>query len=222
MHPNTDELVKSSMEIENDFSSTSHVIDTLVSEGEPPATVYNIPSRYNKDTLRVLLVNTKKYYVYWEISDETLEKQGLDLSKDKIYFKVKDKEGNELFEFDSSFALGEYFVKLQFENMKIEVSVGRKVEDKFVALFDSNKVHTFSSKMNLPSKEDELWAKRNLSWSEIVHTTVKESVLGTSSAQQVRELERLRHFTLMDEQRLSSTTLHKQNHEDSEKGEKND
>ena len=65
MNPNTNELVKSSMEIENDFSSASHVIDTLVSEGEPPATIYNIPDRYNKDTLRVLLVNTKKYYVYW-------------------------------------------------------------------------------------------------------------------------------------------------------------
>ena len=78
---------------------------------------------YNKDTLRVLLVNTKKYYVYWELSDETLEKQGLDLNKDKLYFKVNDKQGNELFEFDSSFALGEYFIKLQFENASSNLEV---------------------------------------------------------------------------------------------------
>ncbi|MGB6328865.1 MAG: DUF4912 domain-containing protein [Halarcobacter sp.] len=209
MNPNTNELVKSSMELENSFSSSSHVIDTLVSEGEPPATIYSIPDRYNKDTLRVLLVNTKKYYVYWEISDKTLEEQGLDLNKDKLYFKVSSKDGAELFEFTSSFALGEYFIKLQFENMKIVVSVGKKVDDKFEELFNSNKVHTFSSKMNLPSKEDELWAKRNLSWTEIVRSTMKEAVLGTSSAEQVKELERLRHFTQMEEEKLSSSTIHK-------------
>lgn len=200
MNPNTNELVKSSMEIENDFSSSSHVIDTLVSEGEPPATDYEIPHRYNKDTLRVLLVNTKKYYIYWEVSDKTLEEKGLDLNKDKLYFKVSSKDGKELFEFTSSFALGEYFVKTQFENMKIVVSIGTKTNDKFEEIFNSNKVHTFSSKMNLPSQDDELWAKRNLSWTEIVRSTVKQSVLGTSSAEQVKELEKLRHFTQMEEE----------------------
>lgn len=218
MNPNTSELVKNSMEIENDFSSSSHVIDTLVSEGEPPATIYTIPDRYNKDTLRVLLVNTKKYYVYWEISDKTLEENNLDLSKEELYFRVKDKEGNELFEFTSSFALGEYFVKLQFENIKIDVTVGRKVEDRFEEIFNSNQVHTFSSQMNLPSKEDELWAKRNLSWTEILRSTVKESVLGTSSAEQVKELERLKHFSLIDEEKLNSSTFHKE----SQKGKEND
>ena len=209
MNPNTNELVKSSMEIENDFSSASHVIDTLVSEGEPPATIYNIPDRYNKDTLRVLLVNTKKYYVYWEVSDKTLEENKIDLNKDKLYFKVSDKEGNELFEFNSSFALGEHFVKLQFENMKINVTIGKKVEDKFEELFYSNKVHTFSSQVNLPSSEEELWVKKSLAWTEVVRSTIKNTSLGTSSAEQVKELERLRHFTQMEEEKLSSSTIHK-------------
>ena len=213
MNPNTSELVKSSMEIENDFSSTSHVIDTLVSEGEPPATLYNIPDRYNKDTLRVLLVNTKKYYVYWEISDKTLEEKNLDLNKEKLYFKVSDKEGNELFEFTSSFALGEHFIKLQFENMKIDVTVGRKIDKKFEELFNSNEVHTFSSKINLPSKEEELWLKKSLAWTEVVRTTLKDASLGTSSAEQVKELEMLKHFTQMEEQKLSSSTLHQPNNQ---------
>lgn len=218
MNPNTRELVKDSMEMDNNFSSSSHAIDTLVSEGEPPATIYTIPDRYNKDTLRVLLVNTKKYYVYWEVSDETLKENQIDLSKEQLHFKVNDIDGNELFEFTSSFALGENFIKLQFENMKIVVLIGKKVNDKFEELFDSNKVHTFSSKINLPSEEDELWAKKNLSWTEILHSTIKESVFGTSSAEQVKELERLRHFTQMDEERLSSSTFHKE----SQKGIKND
>lgn len=213
MNPNTSELVKNSMELENDFSSSSHAIDTLVSEAEPPASIYTIPDRYNKDTLRVLLVNTKKYYVYWEISDKTLEENNLDLSKEQLYFKVSDKEGNELFEFSSSFALGEYFVKLQFENMKIDVKVGRKVENNFKEIFNSNVVHTFSSQINLPTEEDKLWAKRNLSWTELVYSTVKETSLGTSSAEQVKELERLRHFSLMDEEKLSSSSLHKSSQE---------
>ena len=72
--------------------------------------------------------------------------------------------------------------------------------------------------MNLPTQDEELWAKRNLSWTEIVRSTVKQSVLGTSSAEQVEELERLRHFTQMEEEKLSSSTLHKP----SQKGTKND
>ena len=209
MNPNTSELVKNSMEVENDFSSASHVIDTLVSEGEPPATIYNIPDRYNKDTLRVLLVNTQKYYVYWEVSDKTLEDNKVDLSKEKLYFKVSDTDGNELFEFASSFALGENFVKLQFENMKIVVTIGKKVDEKFEELFDSNKVHTFSSQMNLPSDEDEIWVKKSLAWTEVVRSTIKNTSLGTSSAEQVKELERLKHFTQMEEEKLSSSTIHK-------------
>lgn len=160
MNPKADDLVKESMKLEDDFSSSSHVIDTLVEEGEPVVQEYEIPDRYNKDTLRILMVNTQKYFVYWEVSDETLAKNNIDLGKDKLYFKVYDSNNQELYSFESSFALGKYYVKRPFENMNVYVKVGLTKEDDFVELITSNTIHTFSSQINLPSSEDEVWIRK--------------------------------------------------------------
>lgn len=209
MNPNANELIKESIQIEDDFSSSTHAIDKLVADAEPAETIYNIPDRYNKDTLRVLLVNTKKYYVYWEVSDKTLEEYNLDLNKDELCFKVFKDDGSELFDFKSSFALGEHFVNLKFENIKIFVKIGFMDEqEEFVEFKDSNEVHTFSSQINLPQEEDDIWVKKSLGWTEVVRSTMENVSFGSSSAKYVQELERLRHFTEVEEEKLSSSTLH--------------
>lgn len=210
MNPNAKDLVKKSMEIENDFSSSSHMIDTLVTEGEPPVSEYEIPTRYNKDTLRVLLVNTEKYYVYWEVSDKTLEENKIDLKDSKLYFKISDVKGNELCSFDSSFALGDYYVKSKFENIDIYVCAGVMKNGTFIELMSSNIVHTFSSQINLPSYEDEVWFSRKLGWTEIIRSTMEQSELGGSSAKYVQELERLKYFTEEEEGRFSSSSIVKE------------
>jgi len=194
MNPKADDLVKESMKLENDFSSSSHVIDTLVEEGEPVVQEYKIPDRYNKDTLRILMVNTQKYFVYWEVSDETLTKNNIDLGKDKLYFKIYDTNNQELYSFESSFALGKYYVKRPFENMNVYVKVGLTKEDDFVELITSNTVHTFSSKINLPSSEDEVWIRKKMGWTEVIRSTIEHSHEGVSSAKYVEEMEKVRHF----------------------------
>lgn len=210
MNPNAKDLVKKSMEIENDFSSSSHIIDTLVKEGEPPVSEYEIPTNYNKDTLRVLLVNTEKYFVYWEVSDKTLVENNIDLNVDKLHFKINDVDGNELYSFDSSFALGDYYVKSKFENMDIYVRAGVIQNGAFIELISSNTIHTFSSKINLPSYEDEVWFSKKLGWTEVLRSTIEHSDQGVSSAKYVQELERLKHFTHEEEGRFSSSSIVKE------------
>ncbi len=210
MDSKTNELIKSSLEEEHSFSSNSHILETFVTEGEPPVADYEIPSRYNKDTLRMLFVNTKKYFVYWEVSDKTLEDNGLDLTKDKLLFKVYDISGNELYIFESSFALGDYYIKEEFENMDIFVKLGFNENDKFIELQTSNVIHTFSSKINLPDENSEEWIKKSYGWSEVVRSTIHH-YSGVSSASYVEEIERLKHFTDEEEQRLSSLSIHEGN-----------
>lgn len=155
MKHNAEELIKNSLMDEQSFSSNSHVLEKFVEEGNPFVLEYEIPSRYNKDTLRMLFVNTEKYFVYWEISDETLEKKGVDLSKEKLHFKVYDNNNKEIYSFESSFALGDYYIKSKFENMDIYVSVGIFEEDSFEKLQTSNTIHTFSSQVNLPEQTNQ-------------------------------------------------------------------
>lgn len=209
MNPKADDLVKESMKLENDFSSSSHVIDTLVEEGEPVVQEYKIPDRYNKDTLRILMVNTQKYFVYWEVSDETLAKNNIDLGKDKLYFKVYNSNDQELYSFESLFALGKYYVKRPFENMNVYVKVGLTKEDNFVEIITSNTVHTFSSKINLPSSEDEVWIRKKMGWTEVIRSTIEHSHQGVSSAKYVEEMEKIRHFIdeIEEKQNFSSSSI---------------
>ena len=210
MSPKSDELVKESLNNENDFSSSSHVLDTLVQEGEPEVPEYEIPSRYNKDTLRILMVNTEKYFVYWEVSDKTIEEKNLDLQKDKLYFKIYDADGNIVYSFESSFALGDYYVKKVFENQEIYVKLSTSKDEEEIELLTSNTIHTFSSKVNLPSNEDEVWVRKKMGWTEVIRTTMEHHGQGISSAKYVEELERIKHFTQEDEQKVSSSTLIKE------------
>ncbi len=209
MNPKADDLVKESMKLENDFSSSSHVIDTLVKEGEPVVQEYKIPDRYNKDTLRILMVNTEKYFVYWEVSDETLAKNNIDLGKDKLYFKVFNTDNQELYSFESSFALGKYYVKRPFENMNVYVKVGLTKEDDFIELITSNTVHTFSSQVNLPSSEDEVWIRKKMGWTEVIRSTIEHSEQGVSSAKYIEEMEKIKHFIeeVEEKQKFSSSSV---------------
>lgn len=216
MKSKADDLVKESLSLENDFSSSSHVLDTLVSEGEPAVQEYEIPTSYNKDTLRLLMVNTEKYFVYWEISDETIEKNGINLGSEKFTFKVNDISGNELFSFQSSFSLGDYYIKSKFENMDICVKAGILKDGKFIELISSNVVHTFSSEVNYPSSEDEVWIRKRMGWTEVVRTTIEHASNGISSAKYVEELEKIKHIMEESEEEnkfkhssssMSSTTV---------------
>lgn len=213
MKANETELIKKSLEFEDSFSSSAHALDSLAKEAKDiPPTQYDIPSRYNKNRLKVLMINPRSYYVYWEISDELLEKYSIDLNIEKLIFKVFDKLGNHLFDFDSSFALGEYYLKEKFENQDIYVELGINKEEEFVKILESNNVHTFSSQINLPDENDEIWIRKNMNWSEIIKTTVRDSGDGISSAKFVEEIKRIKEYEDSEilKNNLSSSSLVKE------------
>lgn len=209
MKTDSENLIKESLKNENDFSSASHAVDNFVTEAKPSENEYEIPSRYNKDTLRIILVNTEKYFVYWEVSDETLNQRSIDLNSEKLYFKIDDINGNELYSFDSSFALGDYYINSKFEDMDILVKVGILQDGEFKELFSSNVIHTFSSTIKFPSQHEyESLLSKGYSWSEIIRTTIEHFGSAGSSSKYVEELERLRNFIQENEKdKSSSTTL---------------
>ncbi|MEA2029763.1 MAG: DUF4912 domain-containing protein [Campylobacterota bacterium] len=210
MKHTNDNLVQESIHEENDFSSTTHAIDTLAHDAPKENIIdYPIPHQYNKDRLTLLPINQSTYYLYWEISDDTLKSHNIDLNDQKLHFRVQDSNNNTLYNFDSSFALSEYFLNQNFENSDIYAEVGYILDNKFIGLFKSNPIHTFSSQIHFPTSESEIWIQKKKSWSEIIRTTLEHSHDGSSSAKYIEELERLKYFSTMDEEQLSSSTLHK-------------
>ena len=206
------ELINKSLQHEDSFSSTSHAIDVLAKEiKEPPQKIYEIPSSYDKDRIKIMMVNPSKYYVYWEVSNETLNRYNIDLNKEKLYFKIFDNSENLLFEFDSSFALSDYYVKKEFENMDIKVRLEIEKEGSFVPILSSNEIHTFSTKINLPDVNSEVWIKRSKGWTEVIKDTVHHFTLGMSSSKYVEEIERLKEFEQSEAFNESSSSLIKEN-----------
>lgn len=195
MNNNENELVKKSLEYENSASSSTHTLNVLADEIKDKApTIYEIPTSYNVDRAKVLMANPEKYYVYWEISSDTLSKHGIDLNSEKLSFQIKNSDEAILFEFESSFALGEYYVKKVFENMKIHVSVGVYRSNKFVDILASNNMHTFSTQINLPDENSEVWLERSLSWSEVLKASESGLTMGSSSDKFLKEMKRIELF----------------------------
>ncbi|RXK13446.1 hypothetical protein CP965_06495 [Halarcobacter mediterraneus] len=206
MSSKTQDLLNKSIEVDDSFSSSSHTIDTLAQEVDEQKLKFTIPSRYNKDYLRIVLVNTSKFYIYWEFSDFTLEEYGINLQKDKLYFKVIN-EGNELYSFDSKFALGEYFLKEKIEDLDIQVKVGIYRNSKFIEILASNTIHTFNTKIKLPTKDSEVWINKTNGFTEIIRSTMTHFTLGMSSSKYVEELERLKEFEQYEKESLSSSSF---------------
>lgn len=209
MSSKTQDLLNKSITVGDDFFSSSHIIDTLVQEVEEPALKFTIPSRYNKDYLRIVLVNTSKFYIYWELSDSTLSKYALDLAKDKLYFKILNEE-NELYSFNSSFALGEYFLKEKIEDLDIQVKIGVYKNSNFIEILSSNVIHTFNTKINFPTKDSEVWINKTNKFTEIIRSTMTHFESGVSSTTYIKELERLKEFEQYEKKSLSSSSILKE------------
>ncbi len=200
-----------SIEIENDFSSTSHTIDTMACETTKEKSNVTIPDSYNKNYLRLLPVNTSTYYIYWEISDSLLHNHNLNLQKESLLFIVEDLKQNSLYQFTSNFGLGEFFMNHLFEDNDIYIKMGFIRDNKFIELLRSNVIHTFSTQLHYPALHNEVWIKKEKGWTEIIRSTMQHFTLGVSSAKYVEETQRLKQFSKIDEERLSSSIFHKEN-----------
>ena len=201
-------IVNKSLEIDNDFSSTSHAITTLTYESsQEVCEEFVIPSRYYTNTLTLLAVNTENYYVYWEITQAMLDSFGLDLTLEQLYFRVESQDSKVLFEFASPFDLGEYFFTLDFEDNDICVKMGCIKENQFVEILQSNRVHTFSSTIKLPDLSNEVWLEKYRNYAKIIQHNLENMVFNESSTSYIKQIERLYYLNNAVEKRVSSTSM---------------
>lgn len=101
-----------------------------------------IAQRYNKDKLVLLPINPNSSFVYWEITDKTLEKFGIDPKNIQLFFKLFDAANHEIVEFSSSFAIGNYYINHKSGHKSLYVKLFLNVEGELEYILSSNIIGT--------------------------------------------------------------------------------
>ncbi|MBD3789446.1 MAG: DUF4912 domain-containing protein [Campylobacterales bacterium] len=200
-------IVDESLKEESTFSSCTHGIDAITADNHVNhSSHYVIPDRYNQDRVVILPVNTKKYYLYWEITPSLLEKYALHSCND-ILFRIVDELDKMVFEIHCHSEVAEYFVNQEFNCRSIKVFAGFYRENTFVAMLQSNQLKLFDKKLKFSDKQKEVWIKKEKGFTEVIRASMQHFTLGLSSASYVEEIERLKQFEAEMIKHYSSDSL---------------
>lgn len=133
------ELIIKSLE-SFDSSYSSGTVHSICEEQQSPAFVmdYPIPERYNKNKCVMLPVNPSRLFVYWEITDDSLKKNEINPEDVKLYFYVYNEKNEVLEKFESTFAVGEYYLEHQFEFKSLKIKVYPIDDENSDAIVSSN------------------------------------------------------------------------------------
>ncbi len=198
------ELIDESLRQEDGFSSHSHGMaqDSHALETRE----FSLPASYGKDRLCLLPVNSETYHLYWELTEPMLHRHSIDASVE-LSFRIMDENSDIVHEFFSFDKLGKYYVNESFEYMTIYAEVGFYLGNRYIVLLKSNPVKTFSTQVRMPEGNRDVWIKKQHGWTEIVRSSLTHFTLGMSSDQYLQQIERLKSFSNVDQQRLSSSHM---------------
>jgi hypothetical protein len=201
-------IAQKSLEGENDFSSSSHAINSMGYESvQEEEQSFVIPSAYNQNRVTLLGVNPNTYYVYWELLQATLDSFGLDLHKQQLHFRVQSLQGDCLYTFESPFDLGEYFFTLELEQSDICVKIGFLKENQFIEILTSNVVKTFSTVIKLPDVSNEVWLEKHKNCLKLIQSQFEHSKFNGSSTSHIKQFEELFYMNKVLKNTTNSTSL---------------
>ncbi|MDD2698222.1 MAG: DUF4912 domain-containing protein [Arcobacteraceae bacterium] len=107
---------------------------------------YEIPTRYFVDSLTLMAINPHNSYLYWEVTNETLEKLGIPTDDVKLNISIVDEQNVEISSFESSFSVGDYYVHYEIESKSLTAKLHIKVDDNTsVPLLVSNRLKLFDA-----------------------------------------------------------------------------
>jgi hypothetical protein len=192
---------------ESSFSSSIHTIETISFDSSKVVQKeYPIPHRYYKDQLVLLPINSKKFYIYWEFTNNLLEQFNLEYAT-QIKLRVINSQSQTIKDIDCSGEVGEYFVNDLQYNSKIRVVAGYYKDGIFIEIMYSNKISPFNTEINYRNEDKLVYLKKEKGFTEIIRASLQHFTIGMSSASYVKEIERLQEVSKLSKDSLSSHTL---------------
>ncbi|MFP4486031.1 MAG: DUF4912 domain-containing protein [Campylobacterales bacterium] len=200
----------SDLNVVRDNTSTSSALDTIGVEavGANYLSKYDIPERYNINTLVLLPINPSNHFMYWEISrDYIAEKYSSEF--DGFVVKFFEKRGDSFSE-GLSFKVydenGRYYINKHIPKSEVYAVLGIIDKDgRFIELLSSNIIKTPSDSTSIG---DEVWMDKDSEWSELIKASLTPESDSMNSAEFIKEFETIRKHRKLKEQ-MDITTLTK-------------
>lgn len=107
---------------------------------------YEIPSRYFVDSLTMMAINPLNSYIYWEVTDETLQKFGIPSNDVKINISIVDENNSEISFFESVFSVGNYYFHHEPKYKFLIAKLNLKADDnRLIPILESNRLKLFDA-----------------------------------------------------------------------------
>lgn len=131
----TDELIAQSLSHISQSSDANVKNFNILKNAQKTSAV---PQKYNKDKLVLLPINPNNSFVYWEITDKTVEKFGADTKNIELSFKLFDEKHHEIIEFNSHFAIGSHYINHKSSHKAIYIKLFLKIGNRVEYILSSN------------------------------------------------------------------------------------
>ena len=102
---------------------------------------YELPNKYNRTTIRLLVQSPKRMYVYWEVSDETISafsKTHSNYSNCTPVLKITNLTKNYSYYIIIDPYANNYYIDVEDSGCEYQVELGRYVKKDFVGIYASN------------------------------------------------------------------------------------
>ena len=107
----------------------------------PKTEYYELPSKYNKTIVRLLVQSPTRMFVYWEVDEDSIkyfESNKMNYSSARPVLKVKNITMNYSYDIPIDPFTNNYYIDVKDPDCEYQVELGRVQNDKFVNLYTSN------------------------------------------------------------------------------------
>ncbi len=103
---------------------------------------YELPNKYNQTMIRLLVQSPTRMFVYWEVSDETIQMftdKSIDYSHCTPALKITNITKNYSYFIPVDPYANNYYIEVEDSGCDYRVELGRYIKNKFMNIYTSNK-----------------------------------------------------------------------------------